>query len=180
MSEFGMRPSIEFMRKYFKNKPVRGVELGVYKGKNAERFLSMLNIEYLDLIDLWETPPYVADKGRYEQFFEDVKSLFRNYINVKLWRANTTSITQYFEDESLDFVYVDADHLYEGCKRDLDAWYPKLKKGGLIIVHDYYCCEGVNRAVYDFVMENNIKVSKVFDAIGIYDKVKYGEGVIIK
>lgn len=42
-----------------------------------------------------------------------------------------------FEDNSLDFVFVDADHQYESVRKDIMAWYPKIRKGGIIAGHDY-------------------------------------------
>jgi hypothetical protein len=52
-------------------------------------------------------------------------------------------------DEYLDFVYIDGDHKYEEVKRDIECWFPKVKKGGCIGGHDYgkknYL--GVRRAV---------------------------------
>jgi len=40
-------------------------------------------------------------------------------------------------DEHLDFIYIDGDHSYAGVLRDLAAAYPKVKRGGLIMGHDY-------------------------------------------
>jgi len=54
-------------------------------------------------------------------------------------------------DNSLSMVYIDADHLYEGCLADLQRWYPKVISGGIIAGHDYLNAEyGVNRAVTEF------------------------------
>jgi len=39
--------------------------------------------------------------------------------------------------EPIDFLYVDADHSYEGVRDDLHAWFPHVKPGGLIIGDDY-------------------------------------------
>ena len=36
---------------------------------------------------------------------------------------------------SLDCVYVDGDHSYEGCAGDLDAWWPTLRSGGIMAGH---------------------------------------------
>jgi predicted O-methyltransferase YrrM len=40
-------------------------------------------------------------------------------------------------DGALDFVFIDGDHSYEGVKRDLAAWLPKVKPGGWLMGHDY-------------------------------------------
>lgn len=53
-------------------------------------------------------------------------------------------------DPWIDFLIVDADHSYEGVKRDIEAWWPKVKEGGLVFFHDYEWEEvptGVKRAV---------------------------------
>jgi predicted O-methyltransferase YrrM len=57
-----------------------------------------------------------------------------------------------FPDESIDFVFIDGDHSYEGCAKDIDLWYPKLKEGGLLSGHDYRDGRnyGVKQAVHEF------------------------------
>lgn len=42
-----------------------------------------------------------------------------------------------FENNTLDFVYIDARHDYRSARSDLDAWYPKVRPGGIIAGHDY-------------------------------------------
>ena len=51
------------------------------------------------------------------------------------------------KDGSLDFVFIDGDHTYEACKRDIIAWLPKVKEGGWITGHDYHEFPGVKKAV---------------------------------
>jgi hypothetical protein len=94
-----------------------------------------------------------------------------------------------FNDESLDFVYIDANHTYEAVKEDLKCWYDKVRVGGVVMGHDYlpdYFYEGkeeknqalytypegkpeeskftgmygVNPAVNEFADENNYVVNK--------------------
>jgi len=182
MSELGMRPTTEFMRDFFKgrtclNNELEGVELGVFKGLNAERMLDTLNIKKLHLVDIWITPECLKHQYNLEQFYLDVCEKFKNHSNVVIHRQDTLEVAKEFSDKSLDFVYVDADHTYLGCKCDILAWYPKIKKGGIICGHDYYCCEGVNKAVNDVFKYKEIIT---FDAIGMYDQVRYGEWLVIK
>jgi predicted O-methyltransferase YrrM len=40
-------------------------------------------------------------------------------------------------DEQPDMVFIDGEHSYEGCKGDILAWLPEIKKGGIIAIHDY-------------------------------------------
>ena len=42
-----------------------------------------------------------------------------------------------FSDESLDFVYIDANHAYDFVKQDIELWWPKVKKGGWLCGHDF-------------------------------------------
>ena len=67
-------------------------------------------------------------------------------------RKPSLQAVEYIEDNSLDFVFIDADHSYEGCKADIQAWLPKLKPGGLLSGHDYDHPElpGVKQAVDEF------------------------------
>jgi predicted O-methyltransferase YrrM len=52
------------------------------------------------------------------------------------------------EDESLDFVFIDADHGYEAVKKDIEAWLPKVKPGGFVSGHDINL-PGVFKAVVE-------------------------------
>jgi hypothetical protein len=75
-----------------------------------------------------------------------------DYVNVI--RDDSRAAAAQFDNESVDFLYVDASHSYEGVLGDLIAWYPKVKVGG-VIAGDDWCfvtdgSRGVRRAVLDF------------------------------
>lgn len=61
-------------------------------------------------------------------------------------------------DESLDFVFIDADHSFSAVKNDLIAWSKKVRRGGIVSGHDYYVFPSGRRGVIDavdqFVREN--------------------------
>ena len=72
-----------------------------------------------------------------------------NYITP----LQTTSLeaAEQFEDNSLDFVHIDASHDYDNVLADIRAWYPKVKPGGFITGDDYVSCwGGVIQAVKEY------------------------------
>lgn len=52
-------------------------------------------------------------------------------------RGDSIDQAQNVEDESLDFVFIDADHSFPAVTTDINAWTPKVKRGGIIGGHDY-------------------------------------------
>ena len=64
-------------------------------------------------------------------------------------------------DGHLDFVFIDADHTYEGVKKDIELWEPKVHQNGLIIGHDLNW-GGVARAVGECFSEFWISADNVW------------------
>jgi hypothetical protein len=53
--------------------------------------------------------------------------------------------------EPMDFIYIDAGHLYHEAKSDIEAWWPHVREGGILAGHDYgERFIGVTRAVREF------------------------------
>lgn len=71
--------------------------------------------------------------------------------NVRLIPAMTGRAVKYWS-EPIDFLYIDADHSYEGVTADLRVWFPRVKPGGLILGDDYgnTIYPGVKRAWDNF------------------------------
>jgi predicted O-methyltransferase YrrM len=75
---------------------------------------------------------------------------------VEIVRESDSIYIPSITDESLDWVYIDADHRYESVLNDLRLVYPKVKHGGIIAGHDfvYSVKDGdVIYAVLDFLKE---------------------------
>lgn len=124
----------------------RFVEVGSWKGKSAsfmavEIANSGKNIEFT-CVDHWEGSDERAHKTDedvqagtlYETFMDNIAPV-RTHIGTL--RTSSLDAASQFKDESLDFVYLDAAHDYESVKADIEAWLPKLKKGGTIAGDDY-------------------------------------------
>lgn len=60
---------------------------------------------------------------------------------------------------TIDFLFIDADHTYEGCRTDIQCWLPFLRNGAIICGHDYSSvAPGVKRAVHDFFSFEEVQV----------------------
>lgn len=73
-----------------------------------------------------------------------------------------------FKDESLAFVFLDAGHTYEAVQKDLLAWYPKIKSGGILAGHDYgdnNPANGVRLAVNEFAKERDLPIQSDYSFI---------------
>lgn len=131
------------------------VEVGSWKGKSAafmavEIINSGKKIKF-DCVDNWLGSPEhqgnqeVIDNTLYNIFISNIEPV-RDYINIV--RSDSVAASKLYEDKSLDFVFIDADHTYESVKADIESWLPKIKNGGTIAGHDYNSAwPGVDRAV---------------------------------
>jgi len=53
---------------------------------------------------------------------------------VEMVFADSTTFP--IEAGSIDLVFVDGDHSYEGVSRDVAHWVPALRRGGILLLHD--------------------------------------------
>lgn len=141
---------------------VVGVELGVWFGNNMCYLLDNCpNIYTLIGIDPYK--PY-QDWNRYigDDLINQAKSTAFNNLNnfpKEKWSlhvAESEIVSNYFGYKSLDFIFIDGDHSYEMCYKDLNLWYDKIRSGGLFSGHDF-SLPGVNKALLQFRQEKNIK-----------------------
>lgn len=121
----------------------RFVEVGSWKGKSSafmcvEIANSSKNIEFF-CVDTWigsiEHQNYKDLDKLYFAFLNNMKPVENLYFPLKL---TSLEASKKFKDESLEFVFIDASHEYEDVLNDLQAWFPKIKKGGILAGHDCY------------------------------------------
>jgi len=123
-----------------------GVEIGVHKGHFSEHILANSNIEKMYSVDAWledeETTKAVrkkCDEGKMELCYkETVAKLAKFGDRSVIIRGLSEEVVKQFDDESLDFVYIDASHIFTGFTLDLINWWEKTKWGGLFSGHDYW------------------------------------------
>ena len=145
-----------------------GAEIGVDRGDNAERILNLLNIKQLVLVDPWKEYIDVnfgkittrGDSSDLQNLYEKVKNKFSNNSKVRIIRDYSVNAATMFDNEYFDFVYLDGDHSYEAVLKDLEVWYPKLKKFGVMCGDDYghISGHGVIKAVNEFAYKHKVIV----------------------
>lgn len=120
------------------------VEVGVQRGCYAEQILQLGQPACLHLIDPWHPQPVgvYVDSGnvtdeKFAVMYREVEDRFREHTHVQLWRMLSQDAVKRFEDNSVDFVYLDGNHRVKYVLQDLRAWWRKLKPGGWLCGHDY-------------------------------------------
>ena len=142
------------------------VEVGTWQGSSAaymavEIINSKKNIKF-DCIDIWgrysidglntKNPELLPDDTVEKLFLSNIEPVKHVVNPIKMPSTEGASL---YKDESIDFVFIDANHVYEAVREDLKAWYPKVKSGGIIAGHDYYNDYGVKRAVDEYFTDKD-------------------------
>jgi hypothetical protein len=126
-----------------KNSLGKGVEIGVSKGEHARIILSKY-LGHLYLVDPWATqdPQEYEDITNFENhesnFYECAAYLSKYQSRYTAIRKKSLLAANDFDNESLDFVYIDANHKYSFVKADIEAWFSKVRTGGIVSGHDYF------------------------------------------
>ena len=133
-----------------------GVEVGVKEGENL--FFIMHHSPDLKMtgIDAWE-------QQLSEELGEDYRtwnmgSLYDGVIEkakeyngrLKILKSFSVEAANAFDDHSLDFVFIDAQHTYASLTKDIEAWSPKVKDSGKLMGHDIHF-PGVLKAVKEMI-----------------------------
>ena len=143
------------------------VEIGSWLGRSTSYMIveivnSGKQIKF-DAVDTWKGS--IQEMWTYEEVLKahngDVYGVFIKNMGKAIQYVNpmrmlSTEAAAKYPNESLDFIFIDACHLYDCVKSDLQAWYPKLKKSGCIAGHDYNL-QGVKSAVDEFFGVNKTK-----------------------
>jgi len=127
----------------------------VYLATEVKKSGKQIQIDAIDLWDIVGMPDLpqeiwnsVGKDGIYDIFCHNIKACFVDDI-IRPIRMSSIEASKLYEDQSLDFVFIDANHEYEHVMKDLLHWYPKVKIGEVFGGHDWDWT-GVRRAVEEF------------------------------
>lgn len=164
------------------------VEVGVGYGDFTRMLLEELLPDRFIAIDSFEIAsgdePWgrttLADKNISHQ--QHYRELFIDHINsgrMELRKGLSWDMLAELPDESIDYIYVDADHSYDAVVKDIQALTPKMKKNGIIQFNDYTRFDqyalmpyGVPNAVHEFMIANDYEMLWLcLHPMGFYDVV---------
>jgi len=140
-------------RKTVEEAPPRAhfVEVGSWLGRSAASMATSISdfkkdIRF-DCVDTWKGTPPEGDAGYHQRLILerglDLREAFERHLTdlglrslVHPVEGDSAEVASTYPDRSLDLVFIDGDHRRESVARDVRAWLPKLRYGGLIAGHD--------------------------------------------
>lgn len=171
---------IEFLWQVGSNLPRGGkyAEIGSWMGLSsivvANALVSKLNLSArVYCIDTWEGSTehgnfdVIKDGNLYDVFKFNTSSTLLDPLIVPV-RKSSFEAHKFFDDESLDVLFIDGDHSSEGCYKDLDNWYSKVKPGGRLIGHDAMPDAGARYALEKFCKLHNLEFTVLDPPKGQY------------
>ena len=150
----GMVGSVALSKLFAELKFNKGVEVGVDRGLFSEVLCRDNPDLHLYGVDPWissayEPNTYINEEQAYfDQCYEETVKRLAPY-NCTIIRKTSMDALKDFEDNSLDFVYIDANHDFLNFTQDLHYWMKKVRPGGIISGHDY--------AYYSYSKFNHVK-----------------------
>ena len=138
------------------------VEVGAWFGKSTNHLASKIreskkNINFTT-IDTWkgtddeQLHQNIVGAFNGDIFYEFIDNtvLSNNYGTFNMIKDTSHNAGNQFQNNSIDFIMLDAGHSYESLMEDLKVWYNKVKPGGIISGDDYGVFEGVTRAADEY------------------------------
>lgn len=154
----GLRPAIVTLKG---KKNLIGCEVGVAGAPHVVSVFQLLDIKTIYLIDQYLYPsrtPYYKSAEIALTAKRNSHRVLEPYDSKVIWIYKpSVEAALYIPTATLDFVYIDGDHTYEGVLSDLKSYYPKVVKGGLVSGHDY-ASPGVSKAVGEFMEGFQVKL----------------------
>ena len=177
-----MHREAEFVYNIIKDRGyTSGAEIGVCRADFSEALLEVWG-GALYAIDVWnrqdisDYPDTICNVNEdvHIQNYEITKSKLAKFGNrAVIMKYLSKDASTHFDDNSLDFVYIDANHSYEAVYSDMNIWHKKIKSGGLLCGDNYcnlsldsldYVLFEVEKAVNDFANDKGLHVNHTDDA----------------
>ena len=141
----------------------KGAELGVCLGDFSANLLEQIDPELLFLVDVWQhidlgyQDKLMGHDGVQLKRYRSVVKRFLLDPRVRIIRDLSVTVQDLLPPHYLDWIYIDGDHSYRGCRADLEAALAVVRPGGIIMGHDHDPDHpGVVQAVDEFVLAHGL------------------------
>ena len=123
---------------FFKERGYKvGAEIGVYRGQYTRELCEAgLKVYAIDPWINYKNYRKHPKELPYNKLFRETKEKLKGY-DYKIVKKTSMKAIEDFEDESLDFIYIDSNHAIRYIIEDIYEWHRKLKSGGVLSGHDY-------------------------------------------
>lgn len=144
------------------NSRVIFAEIGSWKGRSAAFMTTELVNRGMEgvsffCLDTWQGVSGEATnpENPFQFFMDAMKPVANRFVPIV---GNCQESVKTFDDKTVSFAFIDADHGYDAVKRDIMDWLPKIKPGGILAGHDYTDPNfpGVRQAVDELLPEFTI------------------------
>lgn len=124
---------------HLKGRDLIGVEVGVDVGAHAEALLTYCPVGFLHLVDIWPNPYcHGYCEGRLARFRPRWRIVSKGSLGAaEVFAVDGKMLAGTSSWPPFDFVYIDQEHGGESVAADLDAWWPLLKRGGVLGYRNY-------------------------------------------
>jgi len=167
-----MQRADAIIKRFDKSKKIIGAEIGVYKGSLSRELLKELPELTLYMIDRWKsysrkefkqnlkTLMSKREQDTFDVAYKKAQGIAKKFPKrAKIKKCASPRAAKLFKKRFFDFVFIDANHSKKAVKADVQAWLPKVKKGGYICGHDYHR-RTVLTVVQDMFDIKNIEVDE--------------------
>lgn len=140
------------------------VELGTCMGTTTECF-ARNGVKKVVTIDVFEKLDLIESEGEHQGYkknfllfphtFASVKDRLKQYLNIEVYQGRSYEMSHLCQDNSVDMIFIDADHSYKGAQKDYESWFDKVKVGGIFLFHDVVPTFAVFKYYGDVLKEDN-------------------------
>ncbi len=117
------------------------VELGTHNGASAIAMARVIEPwgGVIFCVDTWAGVPGPGKSRTPYRMLSCACAMINAKVSprVRLMPTKTTDAGHAWNGPPIDCLYVDADHTKEGCRGDLSAWWPHVRRGGIVAGDDY-------------------------------------------
>ena len=181
-------PILDRLQNYFNKNEIIALEIGARYGESSTLIIKNLNVKEYIIVDPYTSyDEYTQDgfnqiiKNNEDNIYNETKNnLLKIHNNVKFFRtfSNDINTLNQIENNSIDLIFIDGNHTYKYVLEDLENYFPKLKKNGIICGDDFFMRMDKNDILK--TLNNDYNEPMVYEAVidfcNKYDKkfIEYG------